>query len=93
MWYENLFGAFWILLQILLWVGALSLVGLLFAIVISAVWNGLVKSKEPARQMLLNNAEATAISRYRLAANESHITAFVEGADYMWEHLHPTRKK
>lgn len=92
-WFDNLIGAFWILLQILLWVGALIIVGLILAIIVSAIWDGAMKRKEPERKTLIGAAEATAISRYRLKPDASHVTAFVEGAEYMWEHLHPTRKK
>lgn len=92
-WLDNLLGAFWIVLQILLWVGAIALVGLIIAAVISGVWDQLMKRKEPARDTLRGAAEAAAISRYRSEHNISDkVDGFVAGADYMWDKLHPKKK-
>lgn len=91
MWWENLFAAFWVLMQGLLWLGALALVGLVVTAVIAGVWKNLTRGKEPVRATLIGAAEAAAVSRYRLKPDASHVTAFVEGADYMWEHLHPKK--
>lgn len=93
-WFDNLIGAFWILLQILLWVGALAVVFAVVAAVILGIWQYITRSrsKEPARQTLLDAAEATAISQYRRERDPLlHVEAFTQGADYMWEHLHPKK--
>lgn len=91
-WWDNLVGAFWILLQAILWIGAIVLAALVVGAVILGVWQHVKRSKEPARQTLLNTAEATALSRYRNEHDpDLHIEAFKQGADYMWEHLHPKK--
>ncbi|QCW22317.1 hypothetical protein SEA_LUNA18_49 [Microbacterium phage Luna18] len=90
MWYENLFGAFWILLQGILWIGAIIVAALVVGAVITGVWKKLMEKEEPARQVLLNNAEARAISMYRDERDpQLLVNTYTRGADYMWEALHP----
>lgn len=93
-WFDNLVGAFWILLQIMLWVGLLSTVGLILVIVISAIWDGAMRRKLPTRQRVLDNAQARAISTYRHSPHTvTEVDAFVQGADYAYSVLNPNRKK
>ncbi|QKY80344.1 hypothetical protein SEA_MERCEDES_44 [Microbacterium phage Mercedes] len=70
---------------------------LILAFAALAILWGVVRSwfkpKVPDRKMLLNNAEAAAISRYRLEANHGFVGAFREGAEYAWDRLHPTKQK
>lgn len=92
-WWDNLVGAFSILLQIILWLGVIALAGLVVSAIVMGVWRNIRKGKEPARETLLSAAEAAAISRYRSDHNISDkVDGFIAGADYMWEHLHPTKK-
>lgn len=92
MWWENLFAAFWILLQFIFWLALVIIaLGALGALTLG-IWNSFRKPKEPARQTLLDNAEARAISMYRRERDpQLHVDAYTQGADYMWERLH--RKK
>lgn len=95
MWWENLFAAFWILLQFIFWVTVVLIALAILGALTLGLWNALKKAvapKEPARQTLLDAAEAAAISRYRREREVlPHVEAFTQGADYMWEHLHPKK--
>lgn len=94
MWWENLFAAFWILLQFIFWVAVILIALAVLGALALGLWNMLKRSlapKEPARETLVGAAEAAAVSRYRLKPDASHVAAFVEGAEYMWEHLHPKK--
>lgn len=91
-WLDNLIGAFWVLLQIILWIGLIALTALVVGAVLHGVWKNLKRSKEPSKEFLMNLAEAAAISQYRRAADiGDKVDTFVAGADYVWEHLHPKK--
>lgn len=94
MWYENFFAACWVLLQFIFWIACVVIALALLGMLVVGLWNAIRKhfpKREPGRETMHNNAHAAAISRYRLASDHVFVSAFVEGADYMWDALH--RKK
>lgn len=93
-WWDNLVGAFWILLQSLLWLGAIALVGLVVVAIVMGVYRNIRTGKEPAQDTLMGAAEAAALSRYRNSSTMlDDVDVFVQGADYMYGKLHPKKKR
>ncbi|QZD98637.1 hypothetical protein SEA_JEMERALD_49 [Microbacterium phage Jemerald] len=91
MWYENLFAACWVLIQGIFWLGCVIVALALLLMLVLGLWQAIQPKAKDDRQKRLDNAEAAAVSRYRLKSEESHVRAFVEGSAYMWDALH--RKK